>query len=240
MKIPLKVELVTPPTAPESPWVAPMSYMRDIAKWITGGVVATAAAVATGASLTKLGELSIETQQVRILFAIFGLVIGIAAIGRIFAFALRVFTVDTASLSQICDPGTGLDDRTIRLQRLKREIELAHDFAKNEYTWDDIALSDEDGSCVLPDLRHSIQQSAAFLTVRLEFLDLQSGLYRYGPLAIAGFVTFAWAANPADPKAPPPSPTVEVVEWQYDADGNAVRRTTRSVPAESAPAPAIK
>lgn len=232
--LPSPVEiLVNQPQAPSRPgYGKQIEYMRDISKWIIGGVVATAAAVATGASLTNIGELDIATSPLRLGLSLLGFAIGVGAIGRIFVFALRIFTTDVATLDDIIDAGQTDPDGTSKFARLAREVKSTFAFEKNKDTWDDLKIDQNTGVCKKPELDRKICEMLGFLNIRMEFLDLQKSLLFWGPAAMAGFILFAWSANPAD--APPaPTPAVEeIVEFEYDENGQVVRQTTRHVKIE--------
>lgn len=203
--------------------------MRDIAKWMTGGVVATAAAVATGASLTNLGSLSLDANGGRLAVAIGGLTVAVLAIGVIVWYALRVFTNDAATIDSLIEAEPNANGTKGKLYRLKEEVEVMLQFERYKHTWDDLKRDDQTNTCPDPDLEKTVTQMLGFINARMEFLDLQKSLYPAGFVAMCGFVTFAWAANPPEPKEEPAAPTMEVVEFEYDSDGNVTRQTTRNV-----------
>lgn len=227
---PIKVSLDQPKTAARPGYGKQITYMRDISKWIVGGVIATAAAVATGASLTNIGALNFSETPIRLALSLLGFAIGAFAIGRIFTFALHIFTTDVATLDDIIDAGkTGMSPNP-KFVNLAKEVETTFAFAKNGDSWDDLVIEPTTGVCKKPELDRRICEMLGFLNIRLEFIALQESLLRWGPVAMAGFVLFAWSANPAEAEAEPAPSMQEVVEFEYGDDGKVIRRTTRSIP----------
>jgi len=79
--------------------------LRDTAKWLVGGVVATAAGVFAGTSLTAFGSLNPLTDTARFGAAIGGLLFGFVALAFILGYAVRVLTRESMSLAQILSSG---------------------------------------------------------------------------------------------------------------------------------------
>lgn len=228
--IELSIKQNNPPSKPA--YGKQIDYMRDISKWIVGGVVATAAAVATGASLTNIGELDLVQSPLRLALSLAGLVIGIFAIGKIFGFALRIFTTDVATLDDIIEAGQNQSGGNDKFVKLASEVKETFRFEQNGDTWDDLVIDKETGACKKPDLDRRICEMLGFLNIRMEFIDMQKSLFFWGPISIAGFILFAWAANPVESKPEPTPAMQEIVEFEYDENGKVIRRTTRSVRVE--------
>ena len=78
--------------------------LRETAKWLVGGAVATAAGVFTGSTLTNFGQLPIDW---RFLSAVGGLLLGFLGIALLINSAMKVMTFDAVSFRELA---TGLPD----------------------------------------------------------------------------------------------------------------------------------
>ncbi len=185
--------------------------LRDTAKWLVAGVVATAASVFVGSSLTAFGSLA--PGSLRFGLAVGGLALGFAGIAAIMRAAIMVLT--RASLT-VHDIATSKDPELSRLHdelskryadrltngsaTLKDHVERIGNIARRQTRSDAenalIARGREDNAVISAD--------ASFLFVRHRFDGLVDTLTLATPLAVAGFGLFAWAANPAAPPAPAP------------------------------------
>ncbi len=85
--------------------------LRDTAKWMVGGVAATAVGVFAGSSLTSLGTLDPTTDRGRLLLAIAALVVGFIGLAAIFEKAIRVLTVETMTFRQVAAPAVAGSER---------------------------------------------------------------------------------------------------------------------------------
>src|SRR4051794_3673509 len=95
--------------------------LRDTSKWLVGGVVATAAGVFAGASLTSFGSLNPSTDTLRFGLAIYGLVFGFVALAFILRAATKVLTLESISLDELLSSNNPelIDLKTILNQRYK-------------------------------------------------------------------------------------------------------------------------
>ncbi|CCV10564.1 hypothetical protein [Mesorhizobium sp. STM 4661] len=206
---------------PASPVVAAMAAatqsLRDTAKWLVGGVVATAAAVFAGSSLTSLGALDPTADQQRLLFALGGLVVGFIGLAAILGPAFRVLVVETRTVREFAvatEPEfTRVRDRLITRYQAEfpagvnsfegyvKAVDEAHGRLKLGGTdATDMDLVDK-ATADFP----VFNADAGFNVVRNRFASLQCGLVFGTILAILGFGVFAWAANPPPPKSTPPA-----------------------------------
>jgi hypothetical protein len=204
---PLQVEMVAPP--PESPgpprfdWSAPTSQLRDVAKWIVGGVVATAAGVFAGSTLTKLGAMSFPDDAQRLGLALVGAAVGFLAIAAIMESALKVLAPAGHNLRLLAEAPDGSADAKAR--------DLLYSLTgirQDTYKLDD--LLDEDQSAAGKFYLPMLYPAAPFCVVRICFDRLLGRMRIAVPLAILGFGLFAWAANPPDPPARPSRPGIEI------------------------------
>ncbi|ATE66459.1 hypothetical protein [Rhizorhabdus dicambivorans] len=189
--------------------------LRETSKWLVGGVVATAASVFAGSSLSNLGSLDPRADTLRLSLAVAGIAIGFVGLYLILKRAIAVLTVDSVNFRQLAaaDAGTELAiiseavDRKYehafppgissceafvsRVDQVKaRGIEdaEAHRFLQQAKAFNDL---------IMPD--------AGFLYVRLKFDRLVAILPAAVALVIFGIGIFAWAANPPEPAAPKPA-----------------------------------
>jgi MFS family permease len=182
---------ISPSEPPQHPWRESGAYLRDIAKWIVGGVVATAAGVLTGTSLSKLGSLDPLRHGWRLGLACLGLLIAFLALGHLMRKSLAVFLIESASVDDVAQARPG-----DRLNALREEIEAQFKFQAAGYDWPSIT-----GDPATPGLLPAIEQIMPFLYVRQKFKQLIAALpWSVTGLAL-GLVVFAWAANP--PPDPP-------------------------------------
>lgn len=187
----LRIEVIEAPHPGPSPWTEPTKHLRDISRWITGGVIATAAAVATGSSLSNLGSLDPWNDTTRLGLAAAGLIVGISAIGVIMRYAILVLNVDVASLDELADA----NERTL-LGRIRLKIEKHYRFRKNDFKWIDVVKRDSE-------VGDHIERALPYFHVRMRFDRLLMVLPWATLVAILGFGLFAWAANPPDKPATP-------------------------------------
>ncbi|MES2443765.1 MAG: hypothetical protein V4574_13115 [Pseudomonadota bacterium] len=185
--------------------------LRATTKWIVGGVVATAASVLAGSSLTNLGTLDPLDDLARLLMAVGGAALGFFGLSLIFRRAIAVLTLESVTFRMLARAEAsdraadafwrGVAHEVVDKYRseLPKPITSLSDYVRAaDSAGNDAALLAAAGrfnDLVMPD--------AGFLSVRARF----NGLIAIMPLAIGltvvGLGTFAWAANPA-PKKPAP------------------------------------
>jgi len=197
-----------PPTPPEppapSPWGEVTKYLRDTARWIVGGIIATAGAVIAGSSLTHLGQLDPGEDLGRLTVAALGAAAGFAAIGVLFAVSLRIFDVTTTDLDRLAGAQAGTD-----AARLKAMIDA--EFGLPKCGDGSLAAALETGDS--EELLRHVEAMAPYLHVRDKFRTMTRHLAWTVPLAALGFGTFAWAANPPERPSPKPRPPAVVLNW---------------------------
>lgn len=192
---------------------------RDTAKWLVGGVAATALTVFAGSSLTKLGSLDFVETPGRLGLVIAGAALGFAGLAWIMDRALAVLTIEAFSFDsfvnsdkgqhkKVCDDLVGklgaLPGDASDLRDLQRRVEKAR-LAKNDPAATAfLEAYDTYEAAFLP--------AAAFGNVKAKF-DRLIRAVRFGtPLTILGLGLYAWAANPPEPKpaAAGPGPLVVI------------------------------
>jgi hypothetical protein len=196
-----------------STMAAAAQSLRDAAKWLVGGVVATAAGVFAGTSLTAFGSLDPFANTLRMLIALGGLLAGFAGLAFIFASAIGVLNRHSITFREIATAGQA--DKTlinVRRRLLERYRHLlppgAQTFADYVRQVDEAlsksSPSDDERELISRAREHNaiIGSDASFLMVESRFQNLVKTIWIATPLAILGFGMFAWAANPAKPVAP--------------------------------------
>jgi len=188
--------------------------LRDTAKWLVGGVVATAAGVFAGSSLTAFGSVNPLIDTSRFSAAIIGLLLGFVALAFILGYAVRVLTRESMSFNELLSSEDKdilatknlLEDRyrymlPVGVTSLSEYVgEVDKVVKKMQRTNEDLAFiaqAARDASVITAD--------ASFLFVRRRFQALILILSWTTPLAILGFGLFAWAANPPKPTPIPPA-----------------------------------
>lgn len=213
---PVRVRMVTPhaPAAPS--WAESTKHLREIARWITGGVIATAAAVATGSSLTGMGKLDPQADPGRLALVVLGLLIALAAIWRLMRAALGVLNIDTASLDEVAvaAPGAPFSRLRARLERLNKIKPDQVEIQAGEYHWVDIlGVEGDPAQPGQPMLIAEIEAAMPFDHVRERFDQLVAALPGCVGAAFGGLLLFAWAANPPDrPATPERGITVKIIQ----------------------------
>ncbi|MGX5831515.1 hypothetical protein [Mesorhizobium sp. 43Arga] len=197
--------------------------LRDTAKWLVGGVVATAAAVFAGSSLTSFGALDPTADEHRMVLAVGGLAAGFVGLCVVMVPALRVLVVEARTFR---DFATTMDAeiQTVRnrlIPRYRKEFPPTVDsFDGYQRVVDDAQTRikaggrDEKDATLIADKTlvakaqndfATINADAGFNVVRDRVTKLWYGLAIGTIIAILGFGLFAWAANPGAPKSPPPA-----------------------------------
>jgi hypothetical protein len=184
---------------------AASTSLRDTAKWLVGGVTATAAGVFAGSSLTRLGSLDFMEDGVRLGLAIGGVTLGFVGLGLILARAISAMTVDSVDFITLCRAERGT------LARVRRQIEARYGNALPGKARNLPALlgtvldkefrEDDASRAFMRDFEQRLpayMAEAGFLNVREKFAGLVFALWIGGPLALVGFGIFAWAANPPE------------------------------------------
>ncbi len=192
--------------------------LRDTAKWLVGGVTATAAGVFAGSSLTNLGSLDFVEHGARFGLAIGGAVSGFAGLGLILAFAIGALTVESVDFETFCRAKAG-NLRWVRGKLDKRHGgSLPGNVADFATLLEKVLASERDDKeasrAFMTEFQRrlpALMAEAGFLSVRRKFAGLTAALWIGAPLALVGFGTFAWAANPPDGKAPAPKPPLLVI-----------------------------
>jgi hypothetical protein len=194
--------------------VAASQSLRDTAKWLVAGIVATAAGVFAGTSLTAFGTLNPLTETARFGAAIGGLLAGFAALGFILYSAVRVLTRESLSFAELLSftDAESLKIKNILENRYKYMLPRGANTLADYVNLVDGAVrkevrTEQDTALIAQAIKDNavITADAAFLFVRQRFQRLIGHLWWTTPLAIVGFGLFAWAANPPKPIPVPPA-----------------------------------
>lgn len=193
--------------------------LRDSAKWLVGGVVATAAGVFAGSSLSNLGSLDPAHDGGRLALAGCGALLGFSALAMIAKFAIDVLTVESVTLRQLASAENSTRPEDEQLKQVAEEMVMRHaqSIPSGFRNFSEL-LADVDAKLADPAANRAFLTTAAsfdarvmpdagFRYVRHRFERLRAALLPAVAAAILGFGTFAWAANPpkADRPAPPAS-----------------------------------
>jgi hypothetical protein len=187
--------------------------LRDTAKWLVGGVVATAAGVFAGSSLTAVGTLDPTVDTVRLCLAAVGLLVGFMALSVILYFAIRVLTRESMTFREIVT-SSDAEIREIRaklLSRYSERLPAEKDLTRLSEVTEQLYRQESKTEKELAILHKSealisvITADGGFFFVRNRFKNLLIALVCATPFAIVGFGLFAWAANPPKPKTVPPA-----------------------------------
>lgn len=218
-----------------SAMAAASQSLRDAAKWLVGGVAATAAGVFAGSSLTALGSLDLATNAPRLGMAAAGILIGFTALAFIFGRAIQVLTRESMTFLEIATPVDGEDKEITKLrnklfERYRAQLPSnAPTFAEYVRRVDEAAKRleadpinpDSNDGALIARIAQDTQllgraardntvwsADASFLFARSRF-DRLVGTLRWATLlAIVGFGLFAWAANPPKQSPPPDCSTL--------------------------------
>lgn len=182
-----------PPAPPAPDWSGAVKQLRDVSQWIIGGVVATAAGVFAGSTLTKIGSLGLPDDAARLGLALGGVFLGFIAIALILIRGIEVLAPVGNSLPLLA--AAPEDDQ---LRRARDYLYKINGIDQGTYP---LAMllersTTKAGIAYLPRL----YAAAPFCVVRLRFNRLLRWMMACVPIAILGFGLFAWAANPPEPK----------------------------------------
>ena len=194
-----------PPPAAEPSWTDATKHLRDVARWITGGVVATAAAVATGSSLTRLGSLDPLDDGGRLGLAAGGLLIALGAIGFLMKKSLGVLNIEAGTIVEVGNATVWLP-----LFGVKTKIERDFDFVGRGITWEAMLAGEDFGDLRNAEVVDRIDKSIPYYYVREKFDALSGALPWCTFVAFAALVVFAWAANPSDRKPASKPPLLQI------------------------------
>lgn len=190
--------------------------LRDTAKWMVGGVAATAVGVFAGSSLTSLGSLDPWSDRDRLVLAIAALAVGFIGLAAIFEKAIRVLTVETMTFRQVAAPAVAGSERAALQARLietyapllpqgTTTLEGYIQRVEQAKTANPKQAADNDVLAKVKENVDILTAAGGFIWVYNRFSALVSALKWAVPTMIAGFGLFAWAANPPDAKPSPPA-----------------------------------
>lgn len=191
--------------------------LRDTAKWLVGGVVATAAGVFAGSSLTSLGSLDPTDDRQRLLLAIGSLLVGFVGLAIILVPAVLVLVRETKTFREIATPAQREKAEIVRLraallERYRSQLPPGIASFDAYVSRVDEAFAREpkaagDSELIARAVANFaiFNADAGFLFVRNRFKTLLLLLAPGAVVAIVGFGLFAWAANPPPGKSAPPA-----------------------------------
>lgn len=187
--------------------------LRDTAKWLVGGVAATAAGVFAGSSLTSLGSLDPMKDTERLMAACAGFIVGLGALAFIFGAAIRVLTRESLTMEAVAR-STEPEVKAVRIileERYAARLPANNRSLAGYVDAVDLALQNPTQQANADLIKRAVGDNAimsadaGFQLVRRRFDALIGTLKWATALAIVGFGVFAWAANPPKPNPPPPA-----------------------------------
>jgi hypothetical protein len=198
---------------PNAPLAAAAQSLRDTAKWLVGGVTATAASIFAGSSLTNLGSLDPATDTARLAAAVGGIIVGFVALGVVFRDSVRVLTRDSITLRELAASEKQQGDLAMVAASITARYQ--HSLPNNIQSLADYVTAVDNHRMIEPPTETSLaflrdaecfqllaMPDACFLVVRNRFERLVRTLPLSICAAAVGFGLFAWAANPPGPQAP--------------------------------------
>lgn len=184
--------------------------LRETAKWLVGGVVATAVGVLAGSPLTKLGSLDWAP---RLWLALGGAVVTLALLGVLLWIGLSVIATEAINLRSLAAL-RGWEARRVRRLAMRFKDRwpgnasgMAEVLTKSDALYKAaIGKRDTDPEMVAlaafqNDL-HVLMPEVAFEYKRDRLGELRGTLFVLGPVIVAGVAIYAWAANPPDEPKP--------------------------------------
>jgi flagellar motor protein MotB len=178
--------------------------VRNIAKWVVGGVAALAGGVIAGASLTSMGALSWGW---RLQLAAGALAAGLCLLGYLMWFALEVITPHSYSMVGIAK---GKDIKRRRLKTIEEKVKgifpegirttqgftetgmrLGREAEKPGASSEVVQKAEE-----YRNKRELVRTSIIYENQLLLFSELRLRVFVIAPLIAFCFGVFAWAANP--------------------------------------------
>jgi hypothetical protein len=197
-----------------SDWSGAKAQLRETAKWTSGGVLATAAAVLAGSSLTKLGSLSPLEDTARLLTAVGGSIVAFAALGILMQSAIRVLIVEDFSMRRMLALNAPADYQTVL-----GGLETDYRASISEFGGNIAAMAGERTRLkvdkpigyqkrmqTLDELVEEMADLASFRLLELRFDRMIDCLFKATIAVVIGVGFFAWAANPPEKKAAVPNP----------------------------------
>lgn len=201
--------------------------LRDTAKWLVGGVAATAAGVFAGSSLTSLGSLDWPADRLRLSLALAGVIMGFLGLAAIMRAAVGVLNRRSLTMREIASA----NDEAVVALREALEVRYKGRFPDGVTTLTAYVErveaarqrggTAEEDRALLANARDDnevMSADATFLIVKARFDRLVITLGWATSLTIAGFGLFAWAANP--PQSPPPAPDPPALSLTIGAPSN--------------------
>lgn len=175
--------------------------LRETAKWLVGGVAATAAGVFAGSSLTSLGALDPQEDFVRLALAAGGALAGFTALGAVFLKAGQVLTYNVRTVREIIaiSPSVTQELDSRYAGRLpKGASNLADYVALVKTARQADPRSSEDQALIDKAEKDfpTIGADGAFTLLKAQYTALTKTLLWATIAAVLGFGIFAWAANP--------------------------------------------
>ena len=190
------------------PYSVAADKLRDTAKWLFTGIVATAGAILAGTSLTSMGSLD---PGWRLGLASAGLALGILGLGLLAAAATRVLTVDLGTPRMIAEDAEFSATRA-ELDSMFRNswpkpatnYKSLVDLVSKEFEADQQAR-DQAFLKIGSEMLREMTAVAGFLVVRRQFRRLLRNMWWQVLLMAVGLGLFAWAANPPAPASQRPA-----------------------------------
>lgn len=223
MTLDLRVEVVQPSQAlvPGSTedkvadWAAAVVQLRDIAKWVVGGVVAMIVAVFATSAFARLGQMDLAADRNRLIAAGVGFALAVLSVGLIFRFGVRVIVPSGTSLQRL----EKAQQHWSSDARARRFLFRLNGLDEREFSLADLLANKDD-----PDYAPWVEQfrrTLSFAVVKTRFDNLMIALVIALLLAVPAMLVFVWAANPPEGHGKPAVATHTVT---YDAAGAVTQR----------------
>ena len=184
--------------------------LRETAKWLVGGVVATSVGVLAGSPLTKLGTL--EPGQ-RLYLALGGAAVTLVLLGLLLWVGLSVIVTESVSLDRLAAlrgweglrvrrvaarfkgrwPG-GASNIAGVLSQSKALFEAAEGKGPNDPAMRELVAFQDDVD--------QLMREVAFEYKRDRLNELRGTLFVLAPVIVLAIAVYAWAANPPDDPKP--------------------------------------
>jgi hypothetical protein len=196
--------------AASSDFAAASANLRETAKWLVGGVVATSVGVLAGSPLTKLGSLEWAP---RLCLALGGAVVTLVLLGVLMWIGLTVIATEAINLRRLATL-KGWEGR--RVQRVAKQFTdrwpgkargIADVLAKSDalYKAADGKRETDPEWVALAGFQSDLDllmAEVAFEYKRDRLGELRATLFVLGPVIVLAVAVYAWAANPPDDPKP--------------------------------------
>lgn len=176
---------------------AAVDRYRDLAKYLIAIIAAVAATLVAGTQLSSIGKLSWADDPGRVVAAVVGFALAIAAVVWTVSKALELLRPIEMSLADVLDDDSlraDIEERGAMLSGLESASQLDALF--------DLGLLNERERQAWQDTVNAVVGRAAYKRATERFERAWRGMLVGSLLGIGGIIAFTWGANPP---TPPPS-----------------------------------